>query len=285
MPKIHNHYVPKFYLKGFTDEQNSDKVYVYEKGKNEAFQTQVKSIGNELGLYTDELETVLANDIENATNPILQKLRDFQNITTDEKYTLSRYMITMRLRVPKLRNWLIEKSPKFLDETFYSIEGQLRDLAARHPDKTDLVEQRIQDLRDMRVNKADELVREVWLKNIPVSMDKRTVQTLAKMEWRFMHYEGEQFFLTSDNPLFYFESIGIGNEKSEVTFPLAKNLVLWAKWQMNIPPGFHRARTQFVKGVNRRTISSAMKYIFSPIATDWIPYLLNKGNIQLSRFL
>ena len=98
-------------------------------------------------------------------------------------------------------------------------------------------------------------------------------------------YEGDQFFITSDNPLFFFEAIGIGNEKSELTFPLAKNIVLWAKWRTDIPPGFHRARTQFVKEVNRRTISNASNYIFSPYAADWIPTLLAKDTIRLNRVL
>jgi hypothetical protein len=123
------------------------------------------------------------------------------------------------------------------------------------------------------------------MKNIPVGIDRPPVQMLANMKWRYLYYKGDQFFVSSDNPLFIFESIGIGNEISEVTFPLAKNLVLWAKWKMKIPPGFHRARTQFVKEVNRRTISNASKYIFSPYDADWIPTLLAKDNIRLNRVL
>jgi hypothetical protein len=79
--------------------------------------------------------------------------------------------------------------------------------------------------------------------------------------------------------------MGIGNEKSEVTFPLAKNLALWAKWEMNMPSGFYKAQPQFVKEVNRRTVSSAMKYLFSPQTADWIPSLMNKKNIRLNRVL
>jgi hypothetical protein len=285
MPKIHNHYVPKFYLKGFTEKPASEMMFVYQKGTKDLFHTQVKNIGNEKGLYTEELEVVLANDIENSANPILQKLRDFQPISTNEKLVFSRYMFSMFLRVPKRLNWIVEKSPKIMDKTFSDFEKQLQELAQKHPDKAGLVEQRIEQLHDIRKNKADEFVKGMWLQNIPTGIDRPPVQMLAKMEWRFLEYDGAQFFLTSDNPFFFFEAIGIGNEKSEVTFPLARNLVLWAKWKMDVSPGFYRARTQFVKEVNRRTISNALNFVFSPQAADWIPELLNKKNIRLSRVL
>ena len=156
MPKIHNHYVPKFYLKGFTEKPASEMMFVYQKGTRDIFHTQVKNIGNEKGLYTDELEAVLANDIENSANPILQKLRNLQLITTDEKLVFSRYMFSMFLRVPKHLSWVIEKSPKIMDKTFSDLERQLQELAQKHPDKVELVEQRIKQLYDIRKNKSDE---------------------------------------------------------------------------------------------------------------------------------
>lgn len=285
MPKIHNHYVPRYYLKGFTEASTSEMMFVYEKGTDKLFHTQVKNIGNEKGLYTDEIEAILANDIESAANPILKKLRDFQNISVDEKLIFSRYMFSMFLRVPKRLDWMIEKSPKILDKTFSDFENQLKGLAEKHPDKAELVEQRIKELHDIRKNKADEYVKEMWLQNIPSAIDRPPVKTLAEMEWRFFKNDDNQPFLTSDNPLFYFSEIGIGNEKSEVSFPLSKNLVLWAKWKMTVPPGFHIARNQFVKEINRRTVSNASKFIFSPQTANWISILLNKKNIRLNRIV
>ena len=288
MAKIHNHYVPRFYLKGFTEAPDSEMLSVYQKGGKKPFRTQIKSIANEVGLYTDDLEAVLANDIEQSANPILQKLRNFQPISDTEKLEFSRYMFSMWLRVPKHLDWSIERSPEVIAKTFSKIEKQLRELSKKYPSKANLIEQRIEQLRTIQEDKTEELVaeeavKEMWIKNIPVGIDRPPVQMLADMEWRYLYYQSDQFFVTSDNPLFFFEEIGIGNEKSEVTFPLSENLVLWAKWQMNVPPGFHKARTQFVKEVNRRTISNISQYVFSPYVADWIPTLLEKKNIQLNR--
>ena len=285
MPKIHNHYVPRFYLKGFAEEPPSEMMFAYQRGSKAPFHTQVKNLANEVGLYSDELETVLANDIEQSANPILQKLRGFQPISEDEKLEFSRYMFSMRLRVPKHLDWTFERAPEVMSKTISKIERQLLEFAEKHPDKRQLVDQRIRQLHDTPINDTEESIKEMWMKNVPVGIDRPPVQTLADMEWRYLYYEGDQFFITSDNPLFFFEALGIGNEKSEVTFPLAKNIVLWAKWRTDIPPGFHRARTQFVKEVNRRTISNASKYIFSPYAADWIPTLLAKDTIRLNRVL
>jgi len=286
MAKIHNHYVPKFYLKGFTETPDSEMLLVYQKGEKKPFRTQIKSIANEVGLYTDDLEADLANDIEQSANPILQKLREFQSISEDEKLEFSRYMYSMWLRVPKHFNWTFERAPEVMSKTISKIERQLLEFAEKHPDKRQLVDQRIRQLHDAPINDTEESVKEMWMKNIPVGIDRPPVQTLAEMEWRYFYCQDDQVFVTSDNPLFLFESIGIGNENSEVTFPLDKHVVLWAKWKADTPLGFHPIpRSQYVKEINRRTISNALKYVFSPYAADWIPTMLDKNNIQLNRVL
>lgn len=285
MPKIRNHYIPKFYLLGFTEQSVSEMMYVYEKGKKEPFYTHVKNIGVEKGLYTDDLETTLANDIESSANPILVKLRNFEQITDSEKLEFSRYMFSMWLRVPNHLNWTMERSPEIIEKVFSNVERQFRELSETHPDKADLITQKLVELYSLRESKSDEYIKGAWLQNIPVGIDRPPVQAMANMEWRFLESNDDQLFVTSDNPLFYFESIGIGNEDSEVTFPISKNLVLWAKWKMNIPPGFHKARTQFIKEVNRRTASNALKYIYSSDIDDWIPILLNKKRIRLNRVI
>jgi len=285
MPKVHNHYVPKFYLRGFTDAPSSENLFVYEKGKVEPFRTQIKNIGNEVGLYTDEIEKILANDIEQSANPILQKIRSLEPIFEDEKLTLARYMFTMWLRVPKHRDWFIAKSPKIVNKYLADVETQLQELVGKHPDKTGLIQQRIGELHAIRRDKTDEIAREMWLKNIPAGLDRAPVQMLADMEWRFLDCGRDEFFLASDNPVYFPEAIGIGNEKSELSFPVAQNLVLLAKRQFSVAPAFHRARPAIVKEINRRSAANALKFVFAPRRAEWIPILLNKKNPRLNRIL
>lgn len=63
-------------MNGFTEDSSPEMMYVYQRGEDEPFHAQVKNIGIEKGLYTDELESILANDIESSANPILLKLRN-----------------------------------------------------------------------------------------------------------------------------------------------------------------------------------------------------------------
>ena len=57
-------------------------------------------------------------------------------------------------------------------------------------------------LHDTPINDTEESIKEMWMKNVPVGIDRPPVQTLADMEWRYLYYEGDQFFITNDNPLF-----------------------------------------------------------------------------------
>ncbi len=134
-------------------------MFVYQRGSKEPFQTKVKNIANEVGLYTDELEAILANDIEQSANPILQKLRNFQPISENEKLEFSRYMFSMWLRVPKHLDWTFEKAPEVMSITISKIERQLLEFAENHPDKRDLVEQRIKQLHDTPINDTEESVK------------------------------------------------------------------------------------------------------------------------------
>jgi hypothetical protein len=74
-----------------------------------------------------------------------------------------------------------------VNKTISNVERQLRELAEKHPDKSGLVEQRIKQLRDTPKNITEEFVREMWMKNIPIGIDRPPVQTLADMEWRYLY--------------------------------------------------------------------------------------------------
>ena len=48
-----HHYVPRFYLRGFAHDE---RIWAYDKESGRHFPTQVKSIANETGMYSDDLE-------------------------------------------------------------------------------------------------------------------------------------------------------------------------------------------------------------------------------------
>lgn len=66
-----NHYVPQYYLSGFSNP--SGKIWVYEKGTHNVFCAGIKRIANETGYYTDDWEIYLSNQIENPANKVIKK--------------------------------------------------------------------------------------------------------------------------------------------------------------------------------------------------------------------
>lgn len=75
---------------------------------------------------------------------------------------------------------------------------------------------------------------------------------------------------------------GIGNPKSEVSFPISSNLALWATWKKGQRDDYFQVRTQVVKEINRRSVSNASRYVFSPRRESWINILLEKEKLHLN---
>lgn len=276
---MRQHYIPQYYLNGFSD--SSGNVWVYEKGSHRVFCAGTKRIANETDYYSDELETYLADKVENPANKVIRKIRERKAIAIEDKITLSKYMIVMLKRVPQGKKHAEEKSPAILEKTLDSLEQELTNLISQHPDKPHL-KQRQEEAKNLRrrIEKdsefVDELFKDTWLKNLPPHMTPESVKALSLMTWQFLTFDKESAFLTSDNPVFYFSNIGIGNKNSEVTFPISNNIVLWATWRQDLNEGYFRTKETGTHQINRRTVSTATRYIYHSENADWVIKLANK---------
>jgi len=118
---------------------------------------------------------------------------------------------------------------------------------------------------------------------MPPEKSPRVLAALSSMTWRFLTFDEYPAFLSSDNPLFFFTSIGIGKPESEVTFPISSYIALWATWRLDLKEGYFPTNSQVVKELNRRTCSIATRYAFHLKGEDWVLALLTKGRWQLNR--
>jgi hypothetical protein len=121
------------------------------------------------------------------------------------------------------------------------------------------------------------------MNNVPSASDSAAVYALSLMTWRFVVCKDKEFFLTSDDPVFILS--GIKNPESEVSFPISKSIALWATWRQDLEEGFFEATRQVVKEINRRTISNALNFVYTPEKASWINKILSKKNIRLSRIV
>ena len=276
-----DHYVPRYYLKGFS--QNDGKtIYVYDKTEQRCFETQVKSIANETDFYSPEVEGYLANTIEASANDVLKKIRDRVEISAYDKQILSAYMTCMIKRVPKGKEKLKELAPGIAEEVRQKIDILLDAAAREQPDKNEFIQERRAEIGEIIDRYAKDPPNQIWLINMPPEKSPRVLAALSSMTWQFLIFDGYPAFLSSDNPLFFFTSMGIGKPESEVTFPISSNIALWATWRLDLKEGYFPTNSQVVKELNRRTCSIATRYIFHCKSEDWVLPVLTMGRWQLS---
>jgi hypothetical protein len=268
-----HHFVPQFYLRGFEADGG---IWVHDFQRRISFASQVKTIANETKLYSEELETRLAEQIEDPANSALLKLRTREAITVEEKLALARYIIVLWKRVPKARQRALDRLPQVADEVQTELEAELDALSLAEPAKKAHYEKlKVQAAEAIAQHKANPAA-DLWHGSIESQNGFKLDQALLSMNWVFLYTEKMQF-LTSDNPVFFFEFEGISKPTSELTFPVSSNVCLWAT-RTEAPSGrFLQASTAAIKEINRRTAQSSHRWVYSKSNEKWVlPFVLKK---------
>ena len=278
-----DHHVPQYYLGGFS-QGSGKRIWVYDKQDCRKFLTQVKSIANETGFYTPEIEEYLANIVEGPANNVIKKIRDCDQITDHDKAILAEYMAVMMKRVPIGKKLLCEFSPSIADKLSREIDQQLSVVTSIQPERACLIQRRKSEIQEILDRYSKNPPKEIWLNNIPPDRSPRVVAALRGMTWRFLTFNEKPAFLSCDNPVCYFTSIGIDKPQAEVTFPISSCVVLWATWRTDLPEGFVPTTPPAVKEINRRIVSNATRYVFHQEDEDWILPFVTKGSWKLHLF-
>ena len=224
-----HHIVPRHYLKGFTEAAGSKFLWSYEKGGNRVGKYSYRSVGYVKDFHTirnadgtidrTSVEKSLATKIEQPTAPIIDKIRAGEDISPQEKWTMSRYMCTQVLRVPKQRDVRRKMAPKQISDLAEEVvrvwPEHLRGPALK------ILDSYATDLPDMVL--------------LDVEPTERMTTALYNMTWVFLMAPGHRGFITSDDPVSFDEGIGIAHKCAEVTLPISTRLALWATWQTEFP--------------------------------------------------
>ena len=278
------HYVPRFYLKGFTERNEPSFIWAYEKGRKKPFRSNIVNIAQENQIYSDETEKHLTYDVEMPANPIIQKIREHRNITKSDKVILSKYMSVLMRRIPRSREKATEWFDQSIGDYYQHIENDLNNLLAENPDKQEIISNRLNELNNIRNTDAI-TPKETWGKIILENEHSTISQVICDMTWQFLVFDKWPAFLTSDNPVFFFEGMGIGKKYSEISFPISENIVLWATWRADLEEKYVKTKEHIVREINHRTISFATRYIYFSSYEKWITKLANQHNIDLNRIL
>jgi hypothetical protein len=278
-----NHYVPQKYLKGFAESRNPDIIWMYDKKLHQFANPSIKQIAQESAFYSAEVERQLNEFVERPANLVLDKLRDQVRINDLERIHLAIYIATMLYRVPRRRTRAFSMLPSVLEKTINEVTAEVQEWARVAEDR-DLVKCRLaeierakQSLRNKTPDVIIEQIRTPWA-------SKQMISLVSAMSWEIVHSGGPNYFLTSDNPVYFFEAFGMGKPKSELTFPIATDLALFASWQgAQNSINYLEASQRLVREANRRLASDAERFVFYHRQEEWIAKISDNPKPYISR--
>lgn len=276
------HYIPRFYLRRFIESNSQDQIFVYEIRKNKKpFKTNIKNIAQERDYYSDEVEKRLCDEIENPVAPVLNKIFNHQKISIEERLKLAIFMSVFLKRVPRHRIRMNEYEPDIMNSVFSDLYERLNELSEKNPEKKELIIKRRSEAQKFQEEWKKELPKEIIEKVQRPVPNRKIIELLFKMTWIFYTVSEGSKLITSDNPVFFHEGIGLGNTESEISFPLSSNIVLWGSYKPYVEE-YYPVKESLIKEFNRRTVKLATRYIFYHKDREWLYKLANKKNIEIN---
>lgn len=273
------HYIPKFYLKGFTDKQGSLWVCERFKGireskpKKEAHRPDYYTV-SEQGQRNETAEDIL-KEVESRAAPIVCKLANPQYTLTPENAShVIMFVAFLFARVPSwrenLNNMAVQLAWKMLQrevgdkEKFYKTCGEIEKQQGKSLGDFEKLRQDVLNRRfDIEQSELHNL-GSMCLSACSIAKE------LATMDYQAFYAPQGKFFVTSDSPVWTLlpdgtgeatVGMGFGWDNVEVYCPLNKRTCFRLK--KGIKPMGRIIEDGRVDEINRVTMATAAQYLYS----------------------
>lgn len=286
-----HHYLPIFYLKGFIDPDHSPFLWIYGKDKEDIIKTNVVNAAVRGDYYafttpegskdSDTLESALSA-IEGHSAPVIQKLRNRELLSEEDKIHFASVMSLMYVRVPSFRE-NIEKSMEEIIKKFSVImashkEGFEASVRQMEKETGKEIGMPIEEMRKFMLECEYDIKVAPEISLMGIEMAKHFAAIFCHMQWFFFTATTDYKFVASDNPLSIYDptlkpgsfyGIGLLNKEIEIVFPLSSDITCLGIWKENQRyPGlkegrFHDGNNAIVKAFVRRTVRSSYEYVFA----------------------
>lgn len=233
-----HHYLPQFYLKGFTNDKK--EFYIYDKKNdsirksnplNSFFENNRNSanIGGEKSVL---LEDIYAH-FDDITAPILAKLRnqtiDTYNLSPEILGRIRMFICQLFWRVPRNDTFLSEK----IDELSFNQTGF--DIINKKTGKS------IADKNLQASLKGEEIFRKMYHIFLPFMSFKSEYKKNDYQNWK-TYFRADKVQLVGDNPVIVRDFKNFGSLNEELIFPISNDKILVHTQQnkpTNLPPLFN----------------------------------------------
>jgi len=295
-----HHYIPRFYLKGFTLTKKSSLI-VFDKKDNSFYQSSISNIAMENNYYSflqpngekdQESFEKFFNTIETKASEIIISVKKQKKLTEEEIDWFSIFIALFRLRVPKWR--------RFTEEVILRIFEKFAREMVIDPERlksiVDRFEENSGEIFDIPLDKLREMILD---NKIKISINNHVISLLlmskmlftfasilAQMNWAFLETHSSFSLVTCDNPIFYNDpfrdnqsiyGLGLTTKTIELTLPVTKNIALLMTWDNN-KQGYYKINQETAKSINHRTIASADRFIYAGTMTNELKKIINKYN-------
>lgn len=277
-----HHYVPRHHLRRFAVETKDNCVWMYDKQTRRFCEAGIANVAQENGYYDREIERALADVVEGPGKIAIDKLLNREKIDNAERTKLSLYFMIMLTRGPRQRKKSLEHAPEGMAEIIAETEAEIRRWIADEPDNQ-MAYQRLQELEDARAKFSAELPQTIIDQIRRPFWSERTVECIHNMYWHILPAAPGMHFVTCDTPAHSFDCYGVGTLESEYTITLSRDFALIGEHRRNWGIGYERPQVQIAKEINRRILSHAERFVFSPSKAHWIDVVAQKRHPYLSR--
>jgi hypothetical protein len=288
-PRRH-HYVPEFYLRGFCTAASPGQVVIYDKETGRVSGSSVKKAAVKRDYYRlpivpngpspTALEDALS-EVEGRAGKILPNLVNGNVLTTNDRVNWAEFMALSHLRGPAARHMMAEiivaQMNKEMEATL-STKERYESIVRDSRETDDPISDKVPYDKLLKFWKDREFTLDISEGVTLTSLDaiEKVTGIFHEMNWACVRCPPGSMFITSDTPVSfssprgsYDPAVGDGglmNKEVQVRMPLTKRCMLVAGWRI-LPPNI-QIPTAKVSEINRKTMSHAFRYAYSPFTDD-----------------
>jgi hypothetical protein len=276
------HYVPQEYLRGFSADPERSNVWMFDKTSRAWSCAAIKQVAQTRDYYPADVEARLFAEVEGPGHLALTALRRGSVLIDSERESLAYYIAVLVMRGPRQRRRGRELVPVVLDTTISELRNELVELrTAENSDRITCLLSDIERIEQKYRVKTPSTVHEQIESPWPST---QVFTAIMRMTWRIVRIPSDRFLVTTDNPVYFFDSYGLGTDRAELSFPIDSHSALLGSHQGKAGATLTMvAKPTLVKEVNRRVTSGAERFVFSPRQEKWIETLSLRVDPYLSR--
>lgn len=272
-----HHYVQQAFLRQWEAPTEPGLIWTYIRGVAEPRLLPIDGVAQSSGFYDDDVERDLACLVEGPTTSVLDMLRRGEELDAACRRLVAEYIVTTIKRVPRHRERGLQMLPTQLDQVVAYARAELPVRSGGDPAKLAKLDKEIDVARaKFLAEPPTEIVD--WLRDPRPAPEQ--VEVILRMAWRLLSTDSSEPFLTSDNPVFHFEWLGIGQSMSEFAFPISPTRCLHGSYQPLRFGGTVENRytnRALVHEINRRMAHGSTKLLFANMKAKFPLTLLSKG--------